>query len=124
MIIYEVNKDKQTIVARFEGGKEYWRQSLIKMCFNILYPTDTSTYIIDPVVDSIVDTHTNFVGKAICHKDDEWDEEIGKKIAKDRLLQKWYEVKDRVLLALGETIKENYALALERLNKRLIISDK
>lgn len=117
MIVYNVNKEKGIVVARFEGDKEYWRQSLYEMCANILDPTYTDAP--NSIIDNVVDDFQDFVGKAKLHPHDKWNEETGKKLAKKKLLEKWYHVKDRVLEDLKDFVEDNYENTIERIDKRL-----
>lgn len=125
MIVYEVNKEKHCVVARFKEhnweGKWYWRNCLIKMCDGILNPTYTQapTYeIIDKILDSYVDD--SFIAKSVCCKEDEWDEEKGKQVAKAKLLKKWNRAKQAVLWSLSDFIVDNYTDTMRRLNKKLL----
>lgn len=118
MIIYEINKDKRVVIARFEGGQEEWVASLKCMCLNILSSTYTSSRLAWQAVDNVLGSYTKFIGKAVCHEDDEWDEEKGKTLAKERLLQKWYKIKSEVLECLEDYVIQNYEWTLERLQKR------
>lgn len=117
MIIYNVNEVKGTVIARFEGDKDYWRQSLMDMCGNILNPTYTDAP--NSIIDKVLDGYPDFVGKARLHPNDTWSEEEGMRVAKQRLLDKWYRVKDRVLEDLKEFVDKNYDNTIERIDKKL-----
>lgn len=117
MIIYEVNKEKRVVTARFEGDKEYWSQSLVEMCNNIFRPTCMA--IPYRIIGKVLDGYTDFVGKAKCHPNDVWDEEKGKNIAKQKLLAKWYNVKDCVLENAKDFVDKVYDDVTDRINKKL-----
>lgn len=125
MIVYDIDKEKRIIVARFKDdsneGRGYWRTSLINMCTNILKPTYTYIPLYD-VIDQCIASYTEdaFVAKAICHEDDEWNEERGKQIAKAKLLKKWNKIKQAVLWKLNNCIVDNYVETMHRLNKKLL----
>ena len=118
MILYEINKDKRVVIARFEGGQEEMATSLGRMCLNILSSTYISNSLAWQIVDNILISYPKFIGKAVCHEDDEWDEEKGKALAKERLLQKWYKIKSEVLERLEDYVIQNYKWTLERVQKR------
>lgn len=116
MIIYDVNLNKRTVVARFEGDKNYWAESLHKMCEKIIEYDNIPIY---DIVDNTLDKYPVLIGKAICSPNDTWSVSEGKCIAKQRLLDKWHRVKDRVLEDLQEWIDKRYAVVTERIDKRL-----
>lgn len=101
MIIYNVNKEKGTVVARFKGDfvndASYWEDSLMGMIHNVFSPYFYSTGMMYAIVNNVLDSYADFVGKAKLHPEDTWDEEKGKRIAKQKLLDKWYKVKNHVL---------------------------
>ena len=101
MIIYNVNQEKGTVVARFEGDftndRDYWEDSLMGMIYNIFKPYIYDTEKMYGIVTKVLNSYEDFVGKAKLHPLDTWDEEKGKRIAKQKLLDKWYRVKNHVL---------------------------
>lgn len=116
MIVYEVNTDKKTIIARFDGGKDYWRYSLHEMCEKIIGAYEVRTW---DIINEVVDRQVNLVGKAKCHPDDEWNTKKGELIARERLLDKWTHVKRSVLLTLHKRMTKEYDRVQEQLFKRL-----
>jgi hypothetical protein len=81
-ITYHINEEKRTVVAvlhtnPLEVALEI--SNIAEKSFNnnlrFVIPYDTNLYIKD-----------TYKGKAVCHKDDEWDVEKGKRIAKFKAL--------------------------------------
>jgi hypothetical protein len=67
------------------------------------------TYYTDGVRKAIATTH--YAGQvvravAICHEDDVFDEEVGKKVAYDKLLYKFFKIKSRRLLYICNCYQE------------------
>ena len=85
-IEYYVNENQRTIVAVLRHSQYDVIKALDNMGLLFIYEKD---FNIDKCMLS-----DRYVGKAICHIDDEWDESIGKEIAKNKALSKYYE--DRV----------------------------
>ena len=96
-ITYYINKDKRTIVATLRNCEYDVVKKLDRL--NIL-----GTFI---DLDKCM-LHDKYVGKAICHEDDEWNEEIGKQIAKDKVLFKYYADKTDTFNYIWEQVKNVY----------------
>lgn len=117
MIIYNVNKEKGVIVARFEGGRDYWEESLQDMVNNITSKSWMSVpyYIVTNAMKNVED----FTGRAILNPEDEWDEEYGKNLAKKRLLYKFNCVKINVLSKMKQFVTQEYDNTIARIDKKL-----
>ena len=79
---YSVNKEKRTVVAYIEGTVEMFVDFL---CQNDA-PIPSKEWFWDGF--STQKMPNRFSAKAICSVNDEWDEELGKRIAFDRLKNK------------------------------------
>ena len=91
MIKYYVDKNAGVVVARLvnNGGEEerdYWRWSLLEMLDNIFL--DANIEAPYEYVDDVLDSMPNLSAKAKCCPEDTFNEEFGKKLAKQRLLEK------------------------------------
>ena len=87
MVKYSVNEEKRVVTAYLAGGKETIEESL----FDYLDKRDPNggfAFFYRRAVDKAL---SGFNGKVIgithCHPDDEWDEKVGKKIARKKLLK-------------------------------------
>lgn len=119
MIKYNVNYDKRTITAYFEGGKDYWIDSLDDMMFNIEHNIfDLNVYNRSDIKNIVNDYQMGAVVK--CHPNDNFDEEFGKELAKKKLNERFNRCKIRVLKHFS-----NRALkAFNQYNERIIAKAK
>lgn len=81
---YNVNKEKRTVVAYIEGTAEMFVDFLYKNDA----PIPSKEWFWDGDGFSTGKMPNHFSAKAVCSPDDEWDEELGKRIAFDRLKNK------------------------------------
>lgn len=121
MIIYDMNLTKRTTIARFEGDRNYWAKSLHKMGYKIIRygALEYENIPIRDIVDKVLDRYPALIGKAVCSSNDTWSASEGKRIAKQRLLDKWYRVKDSVLEELQEYIDKRYETMTDHISRRL-----
>lgn len=82
-INYFVNEEKRTVVAMMNDCAD-----------DVL--TDMKIDIFHPAAGSLIISNT-FRGKAVCDKDDIWDIEKGKEIARSKMLAKYYRAKENVI---------------------------
>lgn len=108
MIKYFVNKEKKTVVAKFENtsvltDKDIWE----KYIANHIYKTISKTkggidlYLNDKYykfIEDAIKQNDFYYGIAKCADTDTFDAEKGKEIAKKRLLKKYYSTQERALL--------------------------
>lgn len=87
MVKYSVNEEKRVVTAYFAGGEE----TIIDSLFDYLEKKDPSRGFAPYYNRAIDKAMSGFNGRVIgithCHPDDEWDEKIGKKIARKKLLK-------------------------------------
>ena len=110
MIKYFVNKEKKTVVAKFENtfvltdngvwGKyiaNHIRKTINKTKGgNDLYLNDKNIYY--KFIEDAIKQNDSCYGIAKCANTDTFDVEKGKEIAKKRLLKKYYSTQERALL--------------------------
>ena len=110
MIKYFVNKEKKTVVAKFENtfvltDKVVWERYIANhICKTIrktkcginLYLNDKNIYY--KFIEDAIKQNDSYYGIAKCADTDTFDVEKGKKIAKKRLLKKYYSTQERALL--------------------------
>ena len=110
MIKYFVNKEKKTVVAKFENtfvltDKGVWEKYIANhICKTInktkggndLYLNDKNIYY--KFIEDAIKQNDSCYGIAKCADTDTFDVEKGKEIAKKRLLRKYYSTQERALL--------------------------
>ena len=110
MIKYFVNKEKRTVVAKFENtfvltDKGVWEKYIANhICKTInktkggndLYLNDKNIYY--KFIEDAIKQNDSCYGIAKCADTDTFDIEKGKEIAKKRLLKKYYSTQERALL--------------------------
>ena len=110
MIKYFVNKEKKTVVAKFENtsvltDNGVWEKYIANhICKTIsktkggidLYLNDKNIYY--KFIEDAIKQNDSCYGIARCADTDTFDVEKGKEIAKKRLLKKYYSTQERALL--------------------------
>lgn len=81
---FAINKEKRTIVCWLNGTENFFNEFLCENYGNFQWYLDFSKYKMN----------NRFTGTAYCSEEDEWDEEIGKRLAfyrmKRKLLDSFY----------------------------------
>ena len=106
MIKYFVNKEKKTVVAKFENtsvltDKGVWEKYIANhICKTISKTKGGFDYknIYYKFIDDAIKQNDSYYGIAKCADTDTFDVEKGKDIAKKRLLKKYYSTQERALL--------------------------
>ena len=109
MIKYFVNKEKKTVVAKFENtfvltDKGVWEKYIANhICKTISKTKDgINLYLNDNIyykfIEDAIKQNDSCYGIAKCADTDTFDVEKGKEIAKKRLLKKYYSTQERALL--------------------------
>ena len=110
MIKYFVNKEKKTVVAKFENTSVFtdngvWEKYIANhICKTIsktkggidLYLNNKNIYY--KFIEDAIKQNDSCYGIAKCANTDTFDAEKGKEIAKKRLLKKYYSTQERALL--------------------------
>ena len=118
MIKYNVNKEKRTVVAYFEDNYDYWFSNL----YHFLSKFTAKMYFDEVIELTIVESvlkNRKLYGKASCYKEDKWDEEKGKEIAKNKLIKRWNNAKVVALLQLKDYIDKQYMTVSEKISSYL-----
>ena len=97
-IRYVVNKEKRTCVALLENIEFDAINKINKMCLKDARFTDHANMYAYVCRDSKYVMPNKFVGVAKCSFEDNWDEEVGKRVAREKLLDKYHNELDKQLL--------------------------
>lgn len=116
MIKYNVNYDKRTITAYFEGGRDYWADSLIDMADKIIFGCNFNFYNPRDIKNIIADYQMGAVVK--CHPNDNFDEELGKELAKKKLNERFNRCKIRVLKYISNEALKSFTQLNERITAK------
>lgn len=114
MIKYNVNEEKGTVVAYFDGGKEYIENCIYdRMCKLTNY-----NYAIGMIIarETVGLDPSYFVGKSKVNFDagDKFDLEIGKIMAHDRLLNKYHKLEKLIADKIIKLVKRE---AIEKITR-------
>lgn len=117
MIRYFINEAKRTVVAKFDGDSDYgvWRNILSDDVMR-LFSYIQGNYFLDhrrdvvimDAVDRVLADIRTFFGKARCTERDVFRVEIGRQIARKRLLLRYEKAKQRVVNLLRKEMMEEY----------------
>ena len=118
MIKYNVNKEKRTVVAYFDGNYDYWLISLNHFLNKFTAETFVDYNVISSIMESVL-RERKLYGKASCSKDDKWDEEKGKEIAKNKLIKRWNKAKIKALYQLKYYFDKQYKAIDEKISSYL-----
>ena len=98
-IRYFENEDKRVIVA-----KAYIWEELNNIVYKICNANPCLCY--ETLSDLVYKYPNEVVAKARCAPEDEWDEDYGANLAKDRLVEKLNKLRTRFIIEIGSTIGE------------------
>ena len=108
MIKYFVNKEKKTVVAKFENtsvlkDEGVWEKYIVNHICKTISKTKggIDLYLNDKYykfIEDAIKQNDSCCGIAKCADTDTFDVEKGKEIAKKRLLKKYYSTQERALL--------------------------
>ena len=114
-IKYNINEEKGTVVAYFDGGKQNVKEHMkYKMLKLIYYTYDIAKYI-DKEFAELDDSY--FVGKAKVNLEagDTFNADIGKFLAKDRLIRKHRKLEKRIANKIADVIERFYTDMIAKL---------
>lgn len=98
MVTYEVNEKKRTVVARYKGGVDEVKTSIINTLSKFTDWGGSIKFGIDiEMVLKPYENHFNLIGVAKCHEDDTFDVEKGKQLALNRLNRKFIVLRRDIL---------------------------
>lgn len=118
MINYKVNKKNGVVIAFFgddsksSGNAIIWRSNILDYLFKKLGYSYHETQIppaIYDIVSNIVYNKSKFVGIARCKGADVFDEEVGKNLAKENLLKRYFAARDMCVEAVRKYFINNFA---------------
>lgn len=89
-IRYVINEEKRTCVAILEGTQHDAITKINKMCKSEVRFSDEADIWVYDIKNSKYAMPNKFVGIAKCSPEDEWDVEIGKSVARKKLLDKYH----------------------------------
>lgn len=118
MIKYNVNEEKRTVVAYFDGEKDRHSEAmhLFKNCMSL----DAYFALSRDPEDRFVDKYPDeLIGKAKAAPEDTFDVEVGKRIARNRLLKKHAELWIKGLTILRDIVEEDRIQQLANINKKI-----
>ena len=141
-IQYYVNEDKGVVIAKFRGNHactrdtSNWCHLLGNVLDTISRNTHKTAHIVgqqyktlglgmdsfDYEVSDYLDQHELY-GKAKCAPEDKFDAEIGKEIARKRLLEKYYKFERSMLKIIHKKFTKFCAEYFENLENRLDLCD-
>lgn len=89
-IRYVINEEKRTCVAILENTKYDAISKINKMCKSEARFSDEAEIHVYSYKNSKYKIPNRFVGVAKCSPEDVWDVEVGKRIAREKLLDKYH----------------------------------
>ena len=92
MISYNIDEKNKVVVAKLIGCEHDVSTEFTK---RFLKNYSSSTIGVYPTSESLI--RKEYIGKCRFEKDEPFDAELGKKIAKDRCLKKYYKAKDKMI---------------------------
>lgn len=99
---YFINEKKKTIVCKVEPYMSYVKNEPFSM-FMKRKGSDYKQSMAKSFFEICGETNTSFVGKAVCMAEDEFNVELGKKIAYDKAMLKMFDAKKKFFM---ESIKD------------------
>ena len=115
MILYNVNEDKREVSARFSGMEDAVEGTLMNTLSD-LYEYATVRDVIGKFYNK---GRFRMVGLSFCHEDDEWDEKIGKDLAKRRLLRQYHVLLHEILLELKKEFNREHTYRMNKINSKI-----
>lgn len=127
MIRYYINEEEKVVVASFDKDNdshdsretvlEYLLNDVIKIFSNsnkrVIVNVDTLFYHLIHKYNK----RMGMSGLARCHEEDKWNEEIGKRIARDRLMRKYNNLKFDIVCEIERQVKDVLTTITNRTTK-------
>ena len=127
MIRYYINEEEKVVVASFDKDNdshdsretvlEYLLNDVIKIFGNsnkrIIMNVDTLFYRLINKYNK----RMGMSGLARCHDEDKWNEEVGKRIARDRLMRKYNNLKFDIVCEIERQVKDVLTTITNRTTK-------
>ena len=114
-IKYNINEEKGIVVAYFDGGKPNVKEHMTYKMLKLIYYTYDITKYIDKEFAELDDSY--FVGKAKVNlaAGDKFNADIGKFLAKDRLIRKHRKLEKRIANKIADIIERFYTEMITKL---------
>jgi len=121
-ICYNVNKDKGTVTAYFSGGADYYALMHGITMDKVFNMNDTT--IVEEMAENAAEFleknyHSTPVGIARLHPSDEWDEYVGKLVARKKLLKKYYKFQNVMLNLQKRSFEKAHKNFMNRLQQQI-----
>ena len=127
MIRYYVNEEEKVVVASFDKDNDSHdsRETVLEYLFNdiakIFMNSNKRIVInIDTLFYRLINKYNKRMGMsglARCHDEDKWNEEIGKRIARDRLMRKYNNLKFDIVCEIERQVKDVLTTITNRTTK-------
>ena len=116
-IKYNINEEKGTVVAYFDGGKQNVKEHMECQMLKLTYNTYDIFKYIDKEFAELDDSY--FVGKAKVNLEagDTFNADIGKFLAKDRLIRKHRKLEKRIANKIADVIERFYTEMITKLKR-------
>lgn len=132
-IRYIVQEDKKIVIAKFckdsnENDMNHWANMFYDVIHKIerdVEGFDGYYYISRFWLEENASEHylkqlsNGFYGIAKCHNKDKFDIEIGKEIARKKLLSKYYRFERHMLMSANKYLIQNFKSYIEKIDKRM-----
>lgn len=123
-IKYIVNEEKRTVVAVAIGCERDALDEILKSDYTakVLLAINFGDMNNVPIIDKELILPDKFIGVAHCHPEDEFDFEVGKKIATRKLHKSYNKAKRNVVKNFANRVNrlsENLDITLNKINKRI-----
>ena len=92
MISYNVDEKNKVVVAKLTGCNHDVRTEFVKR-----FSKNDSLSTIEVYLTPEADLRHEYIGKCRFEKDEPFNAELGKQIAKERCLKKYYKAKDKMI---------------------------
>ena len=101
-MVYYVNEEKRTVVARPDITARMTHNEIIDKLFDCFQYSGVKTITtVDEVIYGAVDGMNKFRGIAKCAPEDTFDEKIGKAVARKKLIDRYYRMAFKVFKDYG-----------------------
>lgn len=123
-IKYIVNEEKRTVVAVAVGCQRDALDELLKSDYTakVLLAINFGDMNSVPVIDKDLIMSDKFIGVAHCHPEDEFDFEVGRKIATRKLHKSYNKAKRNIVknfINRVNRLSDNLNTTLNKINKRI-----
>lgn len=108
-IRYYINEEKRTVVAVLDNVETEVIEEVKPFFPMTISWSEMSKFALKPI----------YRGKAVCHEDDEWDVEVGKRIARNRMLTNFYADRFNALWKFNDYLDD----IKRKISKKILTAD-